>query len=111
MTTQHYADQQNASQSAAKKMLVGASAGLVLVATFLLMANNSNPAWGKLWMLRPLIIVPLAGAMAGLCNHLLLVFHRSIGLHKTIAVIISIIIGLVGLWMGFILGFAGTMWN
>src|SRR4051812_35936076 len=49
-----------------KRMLVGGGIALILISIFLLSVRNPNPVWGKLWMLKPLIIVPLAGAMGGL---------------------------------------------
>ena len=48
------------------KMLVGAGIGLTLISIFLIGVKNSNPAWGEFWMIRPVILVSLAGAMGGL---------------------------------------------
>jgi hypothetical protein len=92
-------------------MLVGAGIGLLLMSLFLLSAGEPNPEWGKLWMLRPLIIMPLAGAMGGLCNYLAVHFHHLIGLNKTVAVVLSAIVFVIGLFFGFVLGLDGTMWN
>lgn len=92
-------------------MLVGAGIGLALISLFLLSAGEPNPAWGKLWMIRPLIIVPFAGAMGGLCHHFIMHFHRQAGIHKVIAVIVSVLVFLIGLWLGIVLGLDGTMWD
>jgi hypothetical protein len=62
-------------------------------------------------MLRPLLIVPLAGAMGGLCNYFAVHFHGMVGVNKTIAMILSVIVFVVGLWMGTVLGLDGTLWN
>ncbi len=97
--------------SLVKRMLVGAGIGLLLISLFLLSAGEPNPEWGKLWMIRPLIIVPLAGAMGGLCNYFIVQFHSQVGLNKTIAMILSVIVFIVGLWLGIVLGLDGTMWN
>lgn len=97
--------------SVAKRMLVGAAIGLVLISLFVFTVDDPNPAWGKLWMIRPLIIVPLAGAMGGLCNYLAVQFHHRIGINKTLAVIASGLVFVVGLFMGFVLGLDGTLWN
>ena len=97
--------------SLVKRMLVGAGIGLLLISLFLLSAGEPNPEWGKLWMIRPLIIVPLAGAMGGLCNYFMVHFNSQVGLNKTIAVILSVIVFIIGLWLGIVLGLDGTMWN
>lgn len=97
--------------SLAKRMFVGAGIGLLLISFFLLSAGEPNPAWGKLWMIRPLIIVPLAGAMGGLCNYFIVHFHNQFGVNKILASLVSVIVFVVGLWLGIVLGLDGTMWN
>lgn len=92
-------------------MLVGAVIGLALISFFLLSVSNPDPAWGKFWMVRPLIVVSFAGAMGGLCNHFIFQFHTLAGINKTTAWIISILIFLVGLWLGAVLGLDGTLWD
>lgn len=97
--------------SLGKRMLIGAGIGLLLISLFLFSADEPNPEWGKLWMIRPLIIVPLAGAMGGLCNYFIFHFHNLVGVNKIIAMILSVIVFVVGLWLGVVLGLDGTMWN
>jgi hypothetical protein len=97
--------------SLAKRMLLGAAIGLLLICFFLNTAGNPNPMWPKLWIIRPLIIVPLAGAMGGLCNYYLVHYHGTIGLNKTVAIILSVIVFIIGLWLGTVLGLDGTYWN
>ncbi|QDK77426.1 potassium transporter KefB [Spirosoma sp. KCTC 42546] len=97
--------------SVGKRMVVGAGIGLVLISIFLLGVREPNPAWGTLWMIRPLLIVPLAGAVGGLCNYVILHFHNQIGVNKSIAVIVSVLVGSIGLWLGIVLGLAGTLWH
>lgn len=97
--------------SLAVRMLIGAAIGLLLICFFLIKAGNPDPMWPKLWIIRPLIIVPLAGAMGGLCNYYIVNYHGMIGLNKTIAVILSGIIFIIGLWLGIVLGLDGTYWN
>jgi hypothetical protein len=92
-------------------MLAGAGIGLLLISLFLLTAGESNPAWGKLWTIRPLIIVPLAGATGGVCNYFIVHFHSRAGVNKTVAVVLSAIVFIIGLWMGFVFGLDGTLWN
>lgn len=97
--------------SSGKRMLVGAWIGLLLISLFLLSADEPDPAWGKGWMIRPLIIVPLAGAIGGLCNYFIIRFHSQFGINKIIAMILSVIVFIFGLWVGAVLGLDGTMWN
>jgi hypothetical protein len=49
--------------------------------------------------------------MGGLCNYFILNFRHLVGLNKVVAIILSVVVALVGLWMGIILGLDGTMWN
>src|SRR5690348_8593550 len=56
------------SMSLAKRMIIGAGIGLSVILIFVI-PGDENPAWGKLWMIRPLIVTPFAGAIGGLCNH------------------------------------------
>jgi hypothetical protein len=111
MTQSNNSTSQPHQVSLVKRMLVGAGIGLLLISLFLLSAGESNPEWGKLWMIRPLIIVPLAGATGGLCNYFIVHFHSQVGVNKTIAMILSVIVFITGLWLGIVLGLDGTMWN
>lgn len=97
--------------SLAKRMLVGAAIGLLLISVFLLSATEPNPSWGKLWMLRPLVVVPSAGAMGGFCNYFLIQFRKEIGVSKTAAVVLGAVVFVVGLWLGIVLGLDGTYWD
>ncbi len=94
-----------------KRMLIGAGIGLLLISLFLAGVNHPNPAWGKFWMVRPLIIVPLAGAMGGLCNYFIFHFHGLFGVNKIIAALVSTLVFVIGLWLGIVLGLAGTLWH
>jgi hypothetical protein len=97
--------------SLTKSTIIGAAIGLALISFFLFSADEPDPAWGKFWMIRPLIITPLAGATGGLCHYLLSLFHDQIGMNRTVAMILSAIIFIVGLWMGVVLGLDTTMWD
>jgi hypothetical protein len=111
MTPNNNATSQINQGSLAKRMVIGAAIGLLLISFFLSAAGNPDPMWPKLWIIRPLIIVPLAGAMGGLCNYFLVHYHGMIGLNKTVAIILSVIIFIFGLWLGTVLGLDGTYWN
>ena len=97
--------------SMSKRMLAGATIGLLLIALFLFSAGEGDPAWGKYWMIRPLFFVPFAGAIGGLCNYLILRFRNRVGMSKTVAIILSILVFVIGLWLGTVLGLDGTWWD
>lgn len=94
-----------------KRMLAGAGIGLLLICLFLSTAGHPSPFWPKLWILKPLIIVPFAGAIGGLCNYYLIYFHNIMGVNKPVAMILSVVIFIIGLWLGIVLGLNGTYWN
>jgi hypothetical protein len=97
--------------SMSKRMLQGALIALILIAVFLLSAGAPDPAWPKLWMLRPLIIVPLAGAGGGVFYYFMDHLRHRGGWKMVAANIISLLAYLIALWMGTVLGLDGTMWN
>ncbi|HSJ66262.1 MAG TPA: hypothetical protein VK921_01245 [Anditalea sp.] len=91
-----------------KHLLIGAGIGLTLILIFLLGTGEPDPNWPKLWMLKPLLIVPIAGGMGGLILYFLT--HHMIP-NKNLAIILGLIGYVIVLWMGFILGLDGTMWD
>ena len=95
-----------------RRMLVGAGIGLILISLLLSAAGDGRPEWGRFWMIRPLIVVPLAGAGGGFGTYLMeyLLGYQG-GWSKIIAVVLSIIGFLIALWLGTVLGCAGTLWN
>lgn len=97
--------------SLTRRMVVGAGMGLLLISLFLLSVDEADPAWGKFWMIRPLIVVPFAGTMGGLCNYYIVRFHSLAGVSKVLALILSLLVFVFGLLMGIVLGLDGTLWN
>lgn len=97
--------------SAAKRMLFGALTGLLLISIFLLGVNDANPAWGKYWMIRPLIMVPLAGAGGGLFYYLMDSWRLRFGWNRIVVIVLSLFAFIVALWLGTIVGLDGTYWN
>jgi len=94
-----------------KCMLIGAGIGLALISLFLFIAGEGNPEWNSFWRIRPLVVVPIAGATGGLFYYVMdILRHRGTGL-KILANIISLIVFVIGIWLGTVLGLAGTMWN
>lgn len=99
------------SSSLIKRMLAGAVPGLLLISLFLAGTGEPDPSWGEYWMLRPLIVVPIAGAMGGAFYYFADQIGRRLGWNKTLIIILSLIVYLIGLWLGSVLGLAGTYWN
>ncbi len=94
-----------------KRMLMGAGLGLVVISLFVFAADNPPAYWGKFWMIRPLIITPLAGAGAGLVHYMVNGLEARAGWQKALAMVFIVLQYLVALWLGTVLGLAGTMWN
>jgi membrane associated rhomboid family serine protease len=91
-------------------ILVGAGIALFVISFFVFGVDNPKPEWGKYWMIRPLIITPLAGAMGGVF-YLLMDYQGKKGFNRPFAIALSIVVYLIGLWLGTVLGLAGTMWD
>lgn len=95
-----------------KRMLVGLGIGLAIISFFILSTQHPRPEWGRFWMVKPLIVTPLVGAICGACFHLMMrQFRKLTGWKKTAVLIITLIGYFIGLWMGIVLGLAGTLWN
>lgn len=97
--------------SLGKRALIGAIIALVLISAFLLAAGEGNPAWGKYWYIRPLVIVPLAGAAGGGFSYFVDRLRNRDGWQKIVTGIISFIAYIIALWLGTVLGLDGTMWD
>jgi len=94
-----------------KRMLICAGIGLTLIAIFLSGVNHPNPSWGSLWMLKPLIMVPIAGAAGGAWYYLLSYMFDQGAKSRIVVNIIGLISIIIALWLGTILGLNGTLWN
>jgi hypothetical protein len=96
--------------SMGKRMLVGVVIGLALIGAFLFSAGEPNPEWGAYWRIKPLIMVPLAGAAGGAFFNFM-TSRFPTGLPRIIAIIFSIVVFIIGLWIGTVLGLNGTYWD
>jgi hypothetical protein len=92
-------------------MLLGALIGLILISAFLITAGEPKPEWSKFWRIRPLIIVPLACACGGAFSYFMHHITYPGGWKRVLGIILSAIIFIIGLWLGTVLGLAGTYWN
>lgn len=106
-----HANDQSQHLSLTSRMLIGGGIGLVVISYFLISSGGGDPAWGKYWMIQPLLVGPFAGAMGGLCNYYIVHFRWVAGISRPLAIIISVVVSIVGMWMGIVLGLHGTMWN
>ena len=93
------------------RVLIGAGIGLVLITLFLSGVNNPKPEWGEYWKIRPMLMLPFAGAVGGLCFHILDYFRVQFSWNRFLIYFISLLIFVFGLWMGTVLGLVGTLWN
>ncbi len=116
MTQQHELTTQPIHRaSVSKRMIQGGVIALVLILLFLSSGGwfslKAKPEWGQLWMIRPLIIVPVAGTLGGMFYYFMdhLRYHGC--WKKIVAIILSLFGYIVALWFGTVLGLAGVWWH
>ncbi|SKB87095.1 potassium transporter KefB [Daejeonella lutea] len=97
--------------SLAAPMMIGAGIALAVISFFIFGADNVNPLWGKFWMIRPLIVTPLAGATGGAFYFFMDRMRAKGQINGVLAIILSVLIYIIGLWLGIVLGLDGTMWD
>ena len=107
--TRHHIDP----ASLGKRMLIGAVLGLFLISLFLMGDGDlpSDPEWPKYWYIRPFIVVPIAAAMGAGFSCILDDLRHQGGWKQAFAIVFSLIVFIVSLWLGTVLGLAGTLWN
>lgn len=98
-------------KSLIKRMLLGALIGLALISFFVFGVDEPNPIWGKYWIIRPLIITPLAGAFGILSFYAKHFIKMQSKIMNDLIVVLSFFAFLIALWMGTVLGLDGTLWN
>ena len=94
-----------------KPILLGAGIALCLICLFLFSDPKPSPAWGPFYMIRPLIIVPFAGAAGGAFFAFMQTFEKRNIWLKITAAFISLIVYVFCIWIGSVIGLAGTYWN
>jgi len=95
----------------ARRAQLGATIAFVLMSLFLLNVRYPDPSWPQFWYLRPLIMISLGGAAGGVFYHLMANWSYEGGWKKAVAIVVSLIVYLFGLWISSVLGMAGTLWN
>ena len=101
--------------SVTKRMLQGGAIALVLILLFLTsggwFSQEPQPEWGQLWMIKPLITVPIAGALGGVFYYFMDHLGYRGGWKKILAIVLSLFAYVVALWLGTVLGLAGVWWH
>jgi H+/Cl- antiporter ClcA len=93
------------------RMLIGAVIALTVILIFVLGVDTPNPSWHKTWWVRPIIITPLAGAGGGLFFHFMYELGKNATWKKIVFRFIGIVAYIIALWLGTVLGLAGTLWD
>lgn len=91
-------------------ILIGAAIALLLITVFVLPIEG-NSEWGKHWKIRPLVIVPIAGAVGGGVFYLLRHLTYQGGWRKMLITALGTFVYIIGLWLGTVLGLDGTLWD
>ena len=92
-----------------KHLLIGSCIALLIVVFFVIAAGKGNPAWGDYWVIKPLLLSPLLGAVTGLCYDVTAPLRRLDGWLGKLFLVLSILGFFIGQWLGLVLGLAGTM--
>ena len=92
-----------------KAMLIGAAIGLLAISYFVFGVDQPSADWGKYWMLKPLIAVPIAGAAGGLFFSFMEHLSFQGALNKALGIIIGLVGFAVVLWLGIVFGLNCTM--
>jgi hypothetical protein len=94
-----------------KRIVLGAGIGFIFISLFLIMADGVKPEWGELWMIRPLVIVPLATALSAMFYTFMDPWRARRGYQRFLAGLLSLLVFLFSLWIGTVLGLDGTYWD
>lgn len=95
----------------AKRMLLGAGIGLIVISVFVIGAGKGNPEWGNYWQIKPLLLTPFLGALVGLCYDVTEPLRRINGWVGRLFFVLSLFGYFAGLWVSLVLGLNGTMWD
>ncbi len=93
------------------RALGGAAVAAMVIVFFVSGVNDPNPSSGQYWMVRPLILVPLAGAGGGAVFHACRILIQGNALKNGLALLVGVLAYIVTLWMGIVIGLDGTLWN
>ncbi|HRG20840.1 MAG TPA: hypothetical protein PLQ57_07405 [Saprospiraceae bacterium] len=94
-----------------RRVAIGATIAFVWTAYFLIKGGAFDPKWPHFWYIRPLILVPLAGAVGGVFYHLMEGFRIKGGWIKVGINLLCVIVYIMGVWIGTVLGLDGVWWD
>jgi hypothetical protein len=97
--------------SLGKRVMIGAAIPLVLMTIFLLQVDQPDPDWGKFWMIRPIVLITLAGAMGAVFHYFLDPRRYEAAWERIVASVLRVVVYVIGVYAGFVLGLDGTLWN
>lgn len=92
------------------KAMLGAGMALILILAFITGAET-KAEWPEYWRIRPVIITPLFGAFGGMFYHFTSQLLPQMRIPKPIAYTLGLIGFVIALWLGFVLGLDGTLWD
>jgi hypothetical protein len=92
-------------------VLLGAATGLAFIGIFLIGVGEADPSWPRWWRIRPLVAMPLAGAVGGAVFAMLDPLRQRGSGMRWVANGAGLLLFLIFLWIGTVLGLDGTMWN
>ena len=88
-------------EKALKPLLYGAGLGFLTASFFvILFAGNSDTITSSLFL--PLLTVPVGGGIGGLFFHLMRPYRHQKGAIGLVALIISLLVFLVGIWLSLV---------
>ena len=93
-----------------QKSIVGCAIALLAIAVMIIPIQNPDASWGTFWMVKPFLMVTLAGVLGGMIYHLITIRFQN-GWKKPIGIVLGLLVYIFGLWIGAILGLDGTLWN
>lgn len=105
------AQQQKNYPFSVKPVLIGGLIAFAIISIFVFGVDNAKPEWGRLWMLKPLILTPLAGAFGGLFFSLIIRLFKRSFTRRLIGMVLASVVFVIILWIGTVLGLNGTMWD
>lgn len=91
--------------------LAGGLTGLLLISLLIFPLDHPRPEWGEFWRVRPLLLTPLVTALGAIAAYLVLKVGTHLGINGSLCIIIALLGFIFSLWIGTILGLAGTLWN
>ncbi len=94
-----------------RHFIFGLIIGFIAISFFVFTVDHAPAEWGPRWMIRPLVVTPLVGGLAGLFLYAGKLLETPSKWMKIVAITGSVLAFLILLWIGIILGLDGTMWD